>query len=74
MFRTPCVHHQEDHLYMQFFYGTFFLHLFKQSSRWYVVLATTLQLYLRGWISMLMNKFNVKDTAALFARTLARSR
>jgi len=31
MFRTSCVHHQEDHLYMQLC-GTFFMHLYKQSS------------------------------------------
>jgi hypothetical protein len=29
MFRKPCVHHKEDHLYM---------HLYKQSSRWKDVL------------------------------------
>jgi len=59
---------------MQFFMICFFMHLCKQSSRWYVALDTVLQLYLQGWVSILMNKFNVKDTAALSARKLARSR
>jgi hypothetical protein len=34
MFRTSCVHHQEDHLYIQFLYATFFMRVCKQSSRW----------------------------------------
>jgi hypothetical protein len=72
VFRTSRVHHQEDHLYMQF-NGTFFMHLFKESSRWYVALDTVLQFYLQGWVSSLMNKFNVKDTAALSVRKLAMS-
>ena len=37
MFWTSNVHHQEDHLYMQF-YMVFFMRLFKQSSRWKDVL------------------------------------
>jgi hypothetical protein len=73
MIRIPCVHHQEDNLYTQFFYGMFFMHLCKQSSRWYVALDTVLQLYFQGRVSVLRNKFNVKDTAALSARKLARS-
>jgi len=32
MFRTSCVHHQEDHLYMHF-HVMFFMHLYTQSSR-----------------------------------------
>ena len=31
MFRTSCVHHQEDSLYMQFLYGMFFMHLYRVS-------------------------------------------
>jgi len=33
MFPTSCVHHQEDHMYMQFLWYVFFLCLCKQSSR-----------------------------------------
>ena len=40
MFRTQCVHHQEDHLYMQFLYGMFFIHLCEQSRKWQDVLGT----------------------------------
>jgi len=36
MFRTSCVHHQEDHLYILFLYGMFFMRVCKQSSRWKV--------------------------------------
>jgi hypothetical protein len=40
LFRTSCVHHQEDYLYMQLFYDIFFVHLCKQYSRWTDMLDT----------------------------------
>ena len=39
MFQTSCVHHQEDHLYMQFLWYVF-MRLCEQSSRWEDVLGT----------------------------------
>jgi len=33
VFRTPRVHRQENHFYVQFLYGMFFMRLYKQSNR-----------------------------------------
>jgi len=34
MFRTSCVHHQEDHFVHALFNGVFFMPLCQQPSRW----------------------------------------
>jgi len=41
VFQTSRVHYQEDHLYMQFLYVMFVMHLCKQSSRWKDVSSTS---------------------------------
>jgi len=73
MFRTSCVYHQEDRLYMEFFYGMFFMRLCKQSSRWKNVLDAWYKKhkvhnirYLCLWYSFLFKVIHFKSHTLFF--------
>jgi len=51
MFRTSKVYHQEDYIVHAALYGTFFVHLCKQSSRLEDVLDTG-RLTLHNWLTL----------------------
>ena len=52
MFRTSRVHHQEDHLYMQFLYRMCVMHLYKQSD--------SLVFHLLDWLHKCMKNIPLK--------------